>query len=78
MCAAKKVDLQKKIDDIDVKLYNLLMLRTDLVEQQNIDVVENTLGKEAAVIKKLLKIHRGDFPEYVIAKIWREILSASA
>lgn len=72
-------DLQKQIDEIDIKLYNLLMKRTKLVElQPDAGAVENTLGKEAAVIKNLLHIHRGDFPEYVIAKIWREILSASA
>lgn len=72
-------DLQKKIDEIDIKLYNLLMKRTKLVEQQpDAGAIENTLGKEAAIIKKLLRIHKSDFPEYVIAKIWREILSASA
>lgn len=79
MPVAKSSDLQKQIDEIDTKLYNLLMMRTDLVKlQPDAGAVENTLGKEAAVIKKLLRIHRADFPEYVIAKIWREILSASA
>ena len=74
----KSADLQKQIDEIDLKLYNLLIHRTELVEQQPVNAVENTLGKEASSIKKLLKFHRGNFPRYVIAKIWREILSASA
>lgn len=74
----KSVDLQKQIDEIDFKLYNLLMQRTELVEQLPCNVMENTLGKEAAVIKNLLKNHRGNFPRYVTAKIWREILTASA
>lgn len=78
MSSVNTTDLQKQIDDIDVKLYNLLLLRTDLVEQLPGNAVENTLGKEAAIIKSLLRIHRGNFPKYVIAKIWREILSASA
>ncbi len=74
----KSADLQKQIDDIDLKLYNLLIHRTELVERQLDNTIENSLGKEAAAIKNLLKLHRGNFPRYVIAKIWREILSASA
>ena len=74
----KSADLQKQIDEIDLKLYNLLIHRTELVERQLDNTIENSLGKEAAAIKNLLKLHRGNFPRYVIAKIWREILSASA
>ena len=74
----KSADMQKQIDEIDLKLYNLLIHRTELDERQPVNAVENTLGKEAAAIKNLLKFHRGNFPRYVIAKIWREILSASA
>lgn len=79
MSGVKSTDLQKQIEDIDSELYNLLMKRTELVKQQgDTNAVANTLGREATAIKKLLKSHHGDFPEYVIAKIWREILSASA
>lgn len=79
MSVVKSPDLQKQIEDIDTELYNLLMKRTELVKQQgDTNAVANTLGREATAIKKLLKNHHGDFPEYVIAKIWREILSASA
>lgn len=71
--------IQKQIDSIDAEMYNLLMQRTELVKQlADGNAVENSLGNEAAVIKKLLRSHKGDFPEYVVAKIWREILTASA
>lgn len=71
-------DLQKQIEEIDTQLYNLLMKRTELVEKQPTNPIENSLGQEAAAIKRMLRNHQGEFPEYVIAKIWREILSASA
>ncbi len=78
MSRGNQADLQHKIEEIDTQLYNLLIERTKLVKQQPNNAIENTLGKEAASIKRLLRNHKGDFPEYVIAKIWREILSASA
>ena len=79
MSDEKADGLQKRIDEIDSEMYNLLMRRTELVKQQSDgNVVENSLGKEATVIKKLLRTHKSDFPEYVIAKIWREILTTSA
>lgn len=79
MSVVKDDGLQKQIEEIDTKMYQLLMQRTELVKQQNDgNAVENSLGKEAAAIKRLLRLHQGDFPEYVVAKIWREILTASA
>ncbi len=78
MSGIKNLNLQKQINELDTELYTLLMKRTELVKQQPENAIENTLGKEAAIIKMLLKNHKSDFPEYVIAKIWREILSASA
>ena len=75
----QKVDIQKKIEDIDTKLYKLLMQRAELVKENPYPVrIENLLGQEAKGIRRMLKYHTGDFPEYVVAKIWREILSASA
>lgn len=78
MSSDNQAELQHQIENIDTQLYNLLIERTKLVKKQPNNAIENTLGKEAASIKRLLKNHTGDFPEYVIAKIWREILSASA
>ena len=75
----KKSDIQKQIENIDIELYNLLMKRTELVKENPQSVkIENILGQEAMTIRRMLKYHTGDFPEYVVAKIWREILSASA
>jgi len=75
----KKTDIQKQIENIDVELYNLLMKRTDLVKKNTNSVkIQNILGQEAMGIRRMLKHHTGDFPEYVVAKIWREILSVSA
>ena len=79
MSEQKDAELQKSINEIDARMYELLMQRTELVKQQSeANVVANSLGREAASIKRLLRAHKGDFPEYVIAKIWREILTASA
>ena len=79
MSEQKDAELQKSINEIDARMYELLMQRTELVKQQSeTNVVANSLGREAASIKRLLRAHKGDFPEYVIAKIWREILPASA
>jgi len=75
----KKTDLQKQIECIDIELYNLLMKRTDLVKKNSSSVkIQNILGQEAMGIRRMLKHHTGAFPEYVVAKIWREILSVSA
>lgn len=72
-------DIQKQIDAIDIELYNLLMRRTELVKQNPYPVkIENILGQEAMGIRRMLKYHHSDFPEYVLAKIWREIFNASA
>ena len=79
MAEMKEDTIQNAINDLDSQMYNLLMKRTELVQQlPQISEVANTLGREAASIRRLLHNHKGDFPEYVIAKIWREILTASA
>ena len=44
----KSADMQKQIDEIDLKLYNLLIHRTELVERQPVNAVENTLGQNLA------------------------------
>ncbi len=71
-------DINKQIEKIDIELYNLLMQRADLVKKHSRPIrIENILGQEAMGIRRMLKYHTGDFPQYVVAKIWREILSAS-
>jgi len=72
-----KADIQRQIEEIDGKLYKLLMERTELVKQNPHPVrIENLFSEEARGIRRILKFHTGEFPEYVVAKIWREILSA--
>lgn len=72
-------DIEKQIKTIDGKLYALLIKRTELVKKNPYPLkIENILGYEAKEIRQMLKSHKGDFPEYVLAKILREILSASA
>lgn len=54
--------IQKQIDSIDAEMYNLLMQRTELVKQlADGNAVENSLGKEAAVIKNCCVRIRGIF-----------------
>ena len=70
----REIDIQKQIEAIDIKLYNLLVQRTELVKKNPYpNRIENILGQEAMGIRRMLKYHTGDFPEYVLAKIWREI-----
>src|SRR5699024_4098213 len=56
MSEQKDAELQKSINEIDARMYELLMQRTELVKQQSeANVVANSLGREAASIKRLLR-----------------------
>ena len=80
--------LRKQIDDIDNQLLDLLMQRTDVVEQvgeakrQDADATDlsGSLNmrpdREARLMRRLLDRHDGRLPEVVVARIWREMISA--
>ena len=73
-------DLRERIDDIDDAIHDLLMRRSALVEEiaavKREDGVVMRPGREAQVIRRLLRRHGGAFPHGILVRIWREIISA--
>ena len=80
--------LRQQIDTIDEKIHDLLMQRTDVVEQigeaKKADADTADLSgslnmrpaREAMLMRRLLDRHDGRLPEVVVARIWREMISA--
>ncbi len=74
-------DIRKKIDALDDKIHDLLMERAELIvdvsaakKKTNTPIVQP--AREAKMIRRLLKRHRGPLPEAAIVKIWRELVGA--
>lgn len=74
-------EIRKKIDALDDRIHDLLMERADLIvgvteakKRNNIPVVQP--AREAMMIRRLLKRHRGPLPEAAIVGIWRELVGA--
>jgi chorismate mutase-like protein len=88
--SAKANDLDKlrdQIDSIDDKLHDLIIKRTDVVEQigkakkaTHGGELEGSLSmrpdREASVMRRLLGRHDGRLPEVVVSRVWRELISA--
>ena len=82
-------DLRHEIDRIDDALHDLLIRRAEVsraiakVKQPSAQEGNEALvpalrpAREAAILRRLLARHRGDLPPRVLARIWREIISAS-
>lgn len=74
-------DLRREIDRIDDALHDLLMERAALTAR----VAASKPGgsgtvrpaREAAILRRLVARHRGSFPPAIVARIWREIISAN-
>lgn len=73
--------LRKEIDAIDAELHALLMRRASVSEQVRAIKTDDSLklrpGREANILRALVKRHTGSFPQTQLVRIWREILSAS-
>lgn len=72
-------ELRREIDEIDDSLHDLIMRRTELVTAIGAAKAGGTSfrpGREAAILRRLLKRHRGIFPREVLVRLWREIISA--
>ena len=73
-------DLRAQIDEIDARIHDLLMQRTEVV--QGIGTVKGSAGnhmrpgREAEVLRRLIARHRGPLPKALIVRIWREIFAA--
>lgn len=73
-------DILGKVEEIDNKVHDLLMERTDLITSLSQDAkVLNilSLGREASMIKKIVDRHKGSFPLTVLTRIFREIYCTS-
>jgi chorismate mutase-like protein len=72
-------ELRREIDGIDDSLHDLIMRRTELVAAIGAAKTGGPTfrpGREAAILRRLLKRHSGKFPREVLVRLWREIISA--
>ena len=73
--------LRREIDRIDDEIHDLLMRRTDVVEEIGRSKGAGNgpylrPGREATILRRLIARHRGDFPKTALVRIWREIIAA--
>jgi len=75
--------LRREIDSIDDQIHDLLMRRTEIVGEIGALKRESEggplalrPGREAQIIRRLVRRHSGPFPIAVLVRIWRELLSA--
>jgi len=74
-------DLRREIDRIDDALHDLLMQRVQLTA----GVAASKPGgsgtvraaREAEILRRLVARHSGPFPRAIVARIWREIITAN-
>src|SRR6185437_15050923 len=74
-------DLRRRIDEIDDRLHDLLMQRTEVVEavaaSKRLDEAPALRpGREAAIVRRLVARHAGHFPPGALVRMWREMFSA--
>ncbi|MEO5374665.1 MAG: chorismate mutase [Alphaproteobacteria bacterium] len=72
-------DLRREIDRIDDAIHDLLMQRTEVVEKIGHAKKGGGYlvpGREAEVLRRLVKRHSGRLSRAVIVRIWRELFSA--
>jgi chorismate mutase / prephenate dehydratase len=75
--------LRQKIDELDSQLLAVLEERMSIVQDiadAKRDAGETGLafrpGREASVLRRILERHSSDLPDEVVARIWREMISA--
>ncbi|WP_343894085.1 chorismate mutase [Craurococcus roseus] len=74
--------LRGEIDALDDALHDLVMRRADVVARMAASRVKGDAssfrpGREATILRRLLARHSGPLPPAALARLWREILSAS-
>ncbi len=82
MADDRLAELRRRIDSIDDRIQDLLIERADVVAniakvKQGGDAQSYRPGREAAMVRRLLRRHHGDFPKLVIVRLWRELLGAT-
>lgn len=72
------IDLRTEIDRIDDAMLALLMQRADVVERVGrLGKTSYRPGREADVIRRLLRRHAGPLPARALCRLWREIFAAN-
>lgn len=73
--------LRDQIDAIDDEIHDLVMRRAMLVEKVGKAKADTQVflrpGREALILKRLARRHRGAFPFPVIIRMWREMISGN-
>src|SRR6201987_2901885 len=75
-------EIRKRIDDVDIKLLDLLNQRADLVHEVGVVKKQAGLGiyapeREEALLQGLEKKNKGRLPATAVRAIYREIMSAA-
>ncbi len=74
-------ELRAELDALDDAAHVLLIRRAAVVEQVGRLGAKGRValrpGREAAIIRRLLARHHGGLPRRAVARIWRELLSAT-
>jgi len=76
-------NVRQEIDRIDRELHELMMRRTEIAfevakAKKGSQTANFAPGREALVIRKRLKNHKGHLPAVSVSRIWRELISANA
>ncbi len=75
--------LRREIDDIDDRMHDLIMQRTEIVELIAVVKSREAAGayirpaREVTILRRLMERHHGRFPPAVVVRIWREMVAAT-
>jgi chorismate mutase / prephenate dehydratase len=71
--------LRAELDRIDDQLHALLMQRARVVERVATSGKRAAFrpGREASIVRRLLRRHEGDLPALTLVRIWRELLAGT-
>ncbi len=76
-------DLRRRLDKIDDRLQDLLIERAEVVsrvresKKLNHNLSPFQPAREAEIIRRLVRRHRGLFPVATVIRMWREMLAAT-
>ncbi|WP_431271871.1 chorismate mutase [Dankookia sp. P2] len=75
--------LRGEIDRLDDQLHDLVMRRAEVVASLAASRVKGGAsplrpGREAMILRRLLRRHHGDLPPGAMVRLWREILASSS
>ncbi len=79
--AAMLVGLRAEIDRLDDAIHDLLMARAEVVAQVSAQGGKGRValrpGREAGILRRLLRRHQGHLPRRAVVRVWRELLAAT-